>query len=102
MSDYIFNSNCWADHAIIRSFFKAFDTRCSLVIFDDNFGGLVYFQKEWTKDKDMYICLQRERNHYRPMKLNRDGEELPMCLPREIIVDLIDFVKKTHVVHNEF
>jgi len=94
MSEHIFKTKCWADHATIRSFFNAFETKCSLVIFDDSYGGVVYFQKEWTEDKEMYICLQRCANHYRPMKLSCDDEDIPICMPRETMLKFANYIRE--------
>ena len=85
MKEQVLNGKVWGDHSIIRSFFKAFENRCSLVIFDKEFGGVVYFQKEWTRRKDMYICLQREKNHYRAMRLCYKDKKYNMCMNRKQI-----------------
>lgn len=85
MKERVLNGKVWGDHSIIMSFFKAFENRCSLVIFDTDFGGVVYFQKEWTAKKDMYICLKREQNHYMAMKLSFKGKKYNMCLNRKEI-----------------
>ena len=93
MRKTIENTNYWGDHSCIRAFFNAFDNRISLIIFDEDYGGIVYFQKEWTEDKDMYICIQRHGNHYRPMVLSKKGERLRMCITRS---DVLDFVNDTN------
>ena len=92
MSDYIINTNCWADHSIIRSFFKSFGNRCALVIFDETYGGLVYFQKEWTYKKDKYICLNRQNNHYSPVRFSNDSKSYPLCLERDTILSIMEHV----------
>lgn len=93
MAHNVRNGNFWGDHSMIRTFFNAFKTKCSLIIFDVNFGGIVYFQKDWTKNKDMYICLQRDGDHYRAMRLSKNGNRLRMCMSRE---DVLDFVNTTN------
>lgn len=95
MSHHILRSNCWADHSVIRSFFNAFDCKLSIIVFDSSYGGIVYFQKEWTEDKDFYICLQRENNHYRPMSFTRESETLPLCMKRDSIVEVVSYIKET-------
>jgi len=70
----------WGDHSVIQAFFKAFNTRCSLVIFDLQFDGIVYFQKEWTKRKDLYICIQRDSNHYKALRFCEGDKKLDMCI----------------------
>lgn len=100
MSDYILNTNCWADHSIIRAFFKSFDNRCALVIFDETYDGLVYFQKEWTYKKDKYILLNRQNNHYSPVRFLYDSEALPLCLERKHVLSIMKHVNKTKKVHN--
>jgi len=86
MKEKVLNGNVWGDHSIIRSFFKAFENRFSLVIFDKDYaGGVVFFQKEWTKNKDMYMCLQRENNHYRVMRLSYKDNKYNVCMTKKQI-----------------
>ena len=37
---------------------------------------------EWTYNKEIYICLQIEGEHYTPMRLSYKNKELDMCLSR--------------------
>ena len=76
----------WGDHSVIQSFFKAFNNRCALVIFDLQFGGIVYFQKEWTKGKDLYICIQRDNNHYKALRFCKGDKKLDMCIGRKTMM----------------
>ena len=76
----------WGDHSVIQAFFKAFNTRCSLVIFDLQFGGIVYFQKEWTKRKDLYICIQRDNNNYKALRFCEGDKKLDMCIGRKTMM----------------
>lgn len=92
MKEGFLNGGAWGDHSSIRAFFKAFGTRCSLVIIDEDFNGVVFFQKEWTKRKDMYICIQRVVNHYQTVQLICNEEKMNMCLTRKEILRFKRFV----------
>jgi hypothetical protein len=100
MKDHVRNTSCWADHSIMRAFLESLEYRCCIVIFDAEVGGMTHLPEEWTKDKDMYICLHRKLNHYRVIRLFHDTEEgerleMPICLDRKTILEMVDFLNTT-------
>lgn len=97
MKKHVRNTNCWADHSIMRAFLESLEYRCCVVVFDSEVGGITHLPEEWTKDKDMYICLRRDFNHYRVVQLiyetEEDGrKEMPLCLKREVILKMTEAV----------
>lgn len=111
MKDHVRKSNCWADHSIMRAFLASLEYRCCVVVFDSEVGGITHLPEEWTKGKDTYICLRRDLNHYRVIRLihhgsdEEDREEMPLCLPREVIIKMahdVNAALDSDVVTNVF
>jgi len=87
---HVLNTNSWADHSIFLSFHKSLGNRCSLIVFDSEIGGIPHLDKEWTEDKDIYICLRRENNHYSTIRLVKDDSRMKLCVDRGIMLDLVE------------
>ena len=109
MKRHVRNTNCWADHSIVRAFLKSLKYRCCVVVFDSEVGGMTHLPVEWTKNKDIYICLRRDLNHYRVVRMVWESEnkrvEMPLCLPRRDMLKIAQDVRNSldeSVVTNVF
>lgn len=87
---HVLHTNCWADHSMFLAFHRSLGNRCSLIVFDSDSGGIPYLDKEWTENKDVYICLQRDNNHYSTIRLVDNGKKLDLCVSRSVIMDMVD------------
>lgn len=86
---HMMKKSTWGDQASLRAFVKSLDFQCAVIIFDDRAGGMIRLPEEWTKDKKAYICLKRERNHYNLIRLSSHRYNLPLCVTREFMLDLL-------------
>lgn len=85
LARHILYSNCWGDQSMIRSFMQSMKYMVCLVVFDVKTRKPIYTPKEWTYNKEMYICLHIERSHYTPLRLQYKGEDLDLCVDRKTI-----------------
>jgi len=93
--NHVLNTNCWADHSIFLSFHKSLGNRCSLIVFDSEIGGIPHLDREWTENKDIYICLRRENDHYSTIRLIKDDAKMDLCVNRATMLDLVDNMNET-------
>lgn len=89
LARYIIHSRCWADHSMIRSFMKSMGYTISIVVFDSSISDTVYMPKEWTHNKELYICLQLEGQHYSPMRLSYKEDKMKLCVDRGVVRKMI-------------
>lgn len=92
---HVLKGDTWADHAIFRAFLKSLNFRCGLVVIDPECGGVKYLPPCWTKGKSLYIFLLRTRNHYSILRLERDGEDLELCVSYENTKAFVDWMVAT-------
>jgi len=83
--EHIFDTNCWTDHSIFLAFHKSLGYRLSLIVFDSDVTGVTHFDREWTENKDMYICLRRDGNHYNTIRISKDDTKYELCVSRNTI-----------------
>lgn len=93
--DHVLNTKCWADHSIFLAFHRSLDYRCSLIVFDSETEGIPYLEREWTENKDFYICLRREDDHYSTIRLTRGEKIMKLCVDRKTMVDMVRDLNST-------
>jgi len=92
--NYVLNTKSWADQAVFLAFHKSLGNRCSLIVFDSEVGGIPHLDREWTENKDVYICLRREHNHYSTIRLVKDETKMDLCVDRSTMLELVESMNK--------
>lgn len=92
---HVINTKCWADHSMFLAFHKSLGYRCSLIVFDSEVEGIPYLDREWTENKDIYICLRRDESHYSTVRLVHGEERMGLCVDRGTMIDMVRDLNST-------
>lgn len=85
MAEHVLQSNCWIDTVTFGAFLKSLDGAIAVVVIDHEIKQPLHVFDELTHNKDFYICLWLEDEHYQPIQLVHKGQDLGFCLSRESI-----------------
>lgn len=85
LAKHILLTNCWVDTTTFGAFLKSLDCSIAVVVLDQEIRQPLYVFEELTKNKDFYICLWLNDDHYQPVQIVNKDQDLSMCLSREAI-----------------
>lgn len=90
MAEHVLLSNCWVDTTTFGAFLKSLDCLVSVVVIDHEIKQPLYMLNALTKQKEFYICLWLQDNHYQPMQLVYRGQELGAFVSRDVILKFME------------
>lgn len=98
MAEHVLHTNCWVDTVTFGAFLKSLDCRIAVVVIDHSIKEPLSVFDELTKNKDFYICLWLQDDHYQPIQLVHQGEDLPVCVSRGFILKFMEdcYPKHSH------
>ena len=89
MAKHVLETSCWVDTVTFGAFLKSLDCRIAVVVIDYCIKEPLSVLEELTKNKDLYICLWLQDEHYQPIQLVYQGRDLPLCVSRECMRDFM-------------
>lgn len=90
LSKHVLHSNCWVDTTTFGAFLKSLDYSIALVVLDHEIKQPLHVFQELTKNKDFYICLWLEDDHYQPIQIVYKDQDLSMCVSRAWILKFME------------
>jgi hypothetical protein len=85
LAEHVLLSDCWVDTTMFGAFLKSLDCRVAVVVLDHELKQPLNIPDNLTKDKDFYICLWLQDDHYQPMQLVYKTHELGALVSRDSI-----------------
>lgn len=89
LAEHVLHSNCWVDTTTFGAFLKSLDYSIALVVLDYEIKQPLNMFEELTKNKDFYICLWLEDDHYQPIQTVYKNKDLSMCVSRDCIIQFM-------------
>ncbi len=97
MAEHVLFTNCWVDTVTFGAFLKSLGCSIAVVVIDEAITEPLSVPEDLTRNKDLYICLWLQDDHYRPIQLVHKGRDLAMCVSRQSI---LQFMKDCYPVHH--
>lgn len=89
MAEHVLLSDCWVDTTMFGAFLKSLDCSVAVVVLDHELKEPLTMLDALTKNKDFYICLWLQDDHYQPLQLVYKGKELGALVSRESILQFM-------------
>ena len=97
MAEHVLLSNCWVDTTTFGAFLKSLDCSVAVVVIDYEIKQPLYMFDALTKNKEFYICLWLQDDHYQPLQLAYKGQEFGAFVSREVILNFMGDCYPDHV-----
>lgn len=85
LAKHVLRSDCWVDSTTFGAFLKSLDCCVGVVVLDHALQEPLHVFRDFTRDKELYICLWLQDSHYQPIQLVYKGEYLHLCITRKTI-----------------
>lgn len=85
LAEHVLHSDCWVDSTTFGAFLKSLGCSVAVVVLDQQIRQPLHVFDDLTKDKDLYILLWLDADHYQPMQIVHKDQELGTCVSRKTV-----------------